>query len=579
MTIKELIQLKESENKVEFKEAKGGNVSYNGGNRPVPKDRRRCILGYVTAFANEGGGYLVFGIKESKPHIVVGTRQNEGSIGELEANIYRHTGIRVTASELYDTDRKRILILDIPSRPTGKVYKFEDVPLMRIGEELKPMSDEQYLKIIQEQEPDFSQKICEGVFIDELDDEAIQNMQKAYARKQDNPQFLTLSKEQVLSDLDLIRDEKVTNAAVILLGKKEVIKAYIPQNCIQLEYRNDESKIPFDQRHTFSGAFFLETDNLWKTINLRNGKIPIQEGPFIFDIPYFNQEVIREAINNAVAHRDYRLTGEIVIKQYPSELTIINPGRFPVGVTIDNLLTTPSTPRNRLLTDILQKTGIVERSGQGVDKIYFQTLKEGKTEPDYTKSDDFAVELTLSAVIEDKAFALFIESVQSELSEGEKLSVQEIIHLNEFRKGNRDFKVNKEIVDKLLEKNLIEKKGKTKGTYYLLSRQYYEFADKKGKYSMNNIDHTQASIMILGHLKEFESAKMHDFIDLFNGALTRRQIRTIVDKLVENKELSKDGKGKGTHYTIGKNFLKKVEIHNRALEIGMQKLKEDGEIE
>ncbi|MFT5616955.1 MAG: ATP-dependent DNA helicase RecG [Arenicella sp.] len=579
MTIEKIIQLKESENKVEFKEAKGGSFSYNGRSKLAPKDRRRCILGYVTAFANEGGGYLIFGIEEGKPNIVVGTSQNENRIRELEADIYRDTGIRVSASELYDTDKKRVLVLDIPSRPIGKVYKFEDVSLMRIGEELKPMSDEQYLKIIQEQEPDFSQKICEGVSIDGLDDDAVQNMKKAYARKQDNPQFLTLSKEQVLSDLDLIRDDKVTNAAVILLGKKEVIKAHIPQTCVQLEYRNDDSKIPFDQRHTFSGAFFLEADRLWNTINLRNGKIPIQEGPFIFDIPYFNQEVIREAINNAVAHRDYRLTGEIVIKQYPSELTITNPGRFPVGVTIDNLLTTPSTPRNRLLTDILQKTGIVERSGQGVDKIYFQTLKEGKTEPDYTKSDDFAVELTLSAVIEDKAFALFIESVQSELSEGEKLSVQEIIHLNEFRKGNRDFKVSKEIIDKLLGKNLIEKKGKTRGTYYLLSRQYYEFTDKKGKYSMNNIDHTQASILILGHLKEFETAKMNDFIDLFNGTLTRMQVRTIVDKLLESKELSKSGKGKATYYTIGENFLKGMEVFSRALEIGMQKLKEDGEIE
>ncbi len=208
-------------------------------------------MGYVTAFANEGGGYLVFGIKESSPHIVVGTEQSKGQIGELESKIYTDTGIRVCISELFDDNSHRVLIIQIPSRPTGKVYKFEDVSLMRVGEELKPMSDEQYLKIIQEQEPDFSQKICEGVSIDDLDSNAIQRMKEAYSKKQNNPQFLTLLNEQILSDLDLIVDNKVTYAAIILLGREDIIKKFLPQSCIQLEYRNDESKIIFDHRLSF----------------------------------------------------------------------------------------------------------------------------------------------------------------------------------------------------------------------------------------------------------------------------------------------------------------------------------------
>ncbi|MHA8066721.1 ATP-binding protein [Aquirufa sp. ROCK2-A2] len=579
MTIEKLIHLKESENKVEFKEAKGGNISYNGGLKPDHRDRRRCILGYVTAFANECGGYLVFGIKESKPHIVVGTEQNRDRIGELESNIYRDTGIRVSAFELYDDDdSKRVLVLQIPSRPIGKVYKFEDVPLMRVGEELKPMSDEIYLKIIQEQEPDFSEKICEGVLIDDLDDNAIQKMKVAYARKQNNTQFLTLPKNQILTDLNLVRDGKVTNAAVILLGKEKVIKERIPQSCIQLEYRHEEYQIVFDRRDTFNGPFFLEADKLWDTINLRNGNIPIQEGPYIFDIPFFNQEVIREAINNAVAHRDYRLSSECVIKQFPSKLDIISPGRLPLGVSVDNLLTTPSTPRNRLLTDILQKTGIVERSGQGIDKIFYQTLKEGKTEPDYSKSDDFAVELILSAVIEDKAFALFIESIQTDSTEGEKLSVSEVIHLNQFRKENKNFIIDKVVVSKLLERGLIEQRGKTSGTYYVLSSLYYEFSDEKGKYSKTNWDQTQALMLILGHLKKFEKAKMKDFVDLFQGRLTRKQVRSTVDKLVKNKELNQQGVGPGTYYTVGENFVKGMELLGKAIEIGIKQLKEDGEI-
>jgi ATP-dependent DNA helicase RecG len=579
MTIEELIHLKESEDKVEFKEAKGGNISYNGGNKPEPAKRRRCILGYVTAFANEGGGYLVFGIKESSPHIVVGSNQNEGSLGGLESKIYNDTGIRVTTEELFDDAGNRVAIIKIPSRPLGKVYKFEDVTLMRVGEELKPMSDEHYLKIIQEQEPDFSQKICEGATINDLDNEAINSLKEAYSKKQENPLFLTLPNDQILKDLELVVSHKVTNAAIILLGKKEAIKKLLPQATIKLEYRKNEDQIIFDKRYEFKGAFFNEIDQIWETVNLRNSSIPFQEGSYIFDIHAFNKEVIRESINNAVAHRNYMLASEIIIKQSPESLSIINPGGFPIGVNINNLLTVPSTPRNRLLTDILQKTGIVERSGQGVDKIYYQTLKDGKQEPDYSKSDDFQVELYLSAIIKDKAFALFIESIQSELNDNEKLSVQEVIHLNHIRLGESNFKYEKKVLDKLINRDLIEQRGKTSGTYYVLSKTYYEFSDEKGVYSKTDWDQSQAFMLIIKHLQKFDQAKMKDFVDLFLGRLTRKQVRTIVDRLVEKKELNKNGTGKGTYYTVGPSFLKSIEVIGKAIDIGMKKLKEDGELE
>lgn len=314
MTIKELLLLRESEDNVEFKQDKSGNFSYKGGNKNKVSDRRRCILGYVTAFANEEGGLLVFGIREGSPHQVVGSTQSQGATGKLRADIYRDTGIMVTTEELIHNNDLRVLIIKIPKRPTGKIYTFEDVPLMRVGDELKPMPPGRQLQITQELDPDFSKKICEGLTIDDLDDEAVQIMQKAYARKQDNPRFLTLSKELVLADLELASGTKITNAALILLGKARVIKERIPQSSIKLEYRKDDGQISFDKRYEFIGSFYSISDKLWDAIDLRNGSFPIQDGPYIFDIPHFNQEVIRESIYNAVAHRDYTLNSEIIIK-------------------------------------------------------------------------------------------------------------------------------------------------------------------------------------------------------------------------------------------------------------------------
>lgn len=581
-SIEQLKYCKESEDKVEFKKGEHGNVAYDGGSRLKPSERRRCILGYVTALCNEKGGSLVIGMEDKYPHKVVGTRQNENSTGELEANIYRDTGIRPKIYELYEDEAEkkgRVLVIDVPSRPAGTVFKFEDVPLMRVGEELKPMSDEVYLSIIQENEPDFSQQICRDATLDELDPDALSVLKEKYAKKQNNPIFLTLSNRQILSDLQLITDEGVTNAAVILLGKEDFIKRVYPQASVMLEYRHSESQITFDNRISYSQPFFIMIDRLWHDIDLRNGKFQIKEGPYIFDVPYFNEEVIRESINNAITHRDYTRHSETVIKQYPQKLIVTNAGGFPHGVTIDNILTVPSTPRNRLLADVLSKTGIVERSGQGIDKIFYRTLSEGKEAPDYSGSDAFNVELILSAIIQDKAFALFIESVQQNLAEDNKLSVFEIVVLDKIRRNEKTTTLDKAVIKQLMDRNLIEKRGKTNGIHYILCRSYYEFTGNTAEYSKKSDWNTsQVTSIIIPFLTKYNKAKMGDFVKLLDGHLTRRQVRVYIQHMVDQNILTASGKGYGTYYEISNNYKRNSVLIDKAFILGIEELKKRGEL-
>lgn len=574
-TIDQLKQLKESEDHVEFKKGEGGNIAYNGGSKTVPSERRRCILGYVTALCNEGGGALVIGMHDKFPHKVTGTKQCEGELGDLEARIYRDTAIRTTIYELYEED-KRVLIIEVPGRPAGRVFKFEDVTLMRVGEELKPMSDEVLLKILQEQEPDFSQQICEKLTFSDLDLRALEIMKEKYALKQNNPRFRTLSNQQILIDLELLKDGKLTNAALILLGKEDVIKKYLPQCAVMLEYRNTESQIHFDNRCSFQKAFFVLIDELWQMIDLRNGSFPIQEGAYIFNIPFFNEEVIRESVNNAITHRDYRRNGEIVIKQYPKRMDIVNPGSFPLGVTIDNLLTVPSTPRNRLLADVLQKTGVVERSGQGIDKIFYNTLSEGKSVPDYSRSDHFNVYLSLSSVIADQAFALFIESVQSTLPDDKKLSVFEIVTLEQIKRGTNKKELDQQVLLSLLQRKLIDKKGRTSGIYYLLSRDYYIFTDQQAEYvKLTDWDEEQVFNVIRSFLVKYGKIKMGDMVCLFEGRLTRKQIRKMVERLLERNLLQAEGKAKGAYYILSPTYEESLKILEKAMNIGLNEMMKD----
>ena len=228
MTIQELKKLRETEDKIEFKEAKR-DFSFAGSSHAAPSERRKCVLGYVVALANEGGGLLVFGVKENKklPHEIVGTTFAEGKIGDLEDEIYKRLFIRVEIEELFD-DGKRVLIFHIPSRPISSTLKFEGVPLMRIGDSLRVMSDNEVFRILSERAPDFSATLCEGLTFEDLDPEAIALMKAGYAKKQKNSAFETLPDNQVFTDLELLKNGKFNYAALILLGKREALREHLP---------------------------------------------------------------------------------------------------------------------------------------------------------------------------------------------------------------------------------------------------------------------------------------------------------------------------------------------------------------
>ena len=152
-------------------------------------------------------------------------------------------------------------------------------------------------------------------------------------------------------------------------------------------------------------------DKIWDAINARNLRIPFQEGLFQREIYAFSEKPVREALLNAVAHRDYTINSQsIFIKASPEEFIIESPGGFPPGITLENILHKTSW-RNRMIAETFEKAGLAERSGQGVDDIFESTIKEGKGMPDLTESDTHLVRLRIPAQVKDKNFIFFLEKV------------------------------------------------------------------------------------------------------------------------------------------------------------------------
>lgn len=547
--LKDLSLLKESEDHIEFKEAKR-DFNFNGGSHADPKKRRHCILGYVSALANEKGGKLVFGMKDKQPHEVVGSSFAEGEIGVLEDAIYECMQIRVRIEEEYEPsadaeDRKRVVIFNVPSRPVGKLMKFEGVPLMRTGESLREMSDEEMYKILSEQEPDFSAKECSGLTITDLDSKAIEVMKQRYAEKNDNPGFASVSDEQALTDLDLLVDGKLNYAALVLLGKSKAIKKYMPQNNVVIEYRNDPASIQYDDRVEIQQPLFLAIESIWSYINqpMLNPQVHINENAYIFDIKLFNQETIREAVLNAIAHRSMIVQNDVVIKQSPTELTITNAGGFPVGVDKSNVLTVNSTPRSKRLAEVLQKTGLVEKSGQGVDKMFTNCIMEAKFLPDFSATDNYQVSLKFSTEIRNIPFLIYIRQEQSKRPKHHKLNVFQLMAIYNvcFDEG-LDIKPDT-IIDELVKDEILIK---TKSGKLSMSKEYQRIYTEI---------HSVKAIDWLGALKSCASKYSNEitrktYMEFLPEWVSLDRVRYMLSKLESTEVLKREGSGKATKYTI-----------------------------
>lgn len=139
--------------------------------------------------------------------------------------------------------------------------------------------------------------------------------------------------------------------------------------------------------------------------------------------------------------------------------------------------------------------------------------------------------------------------------------MNEIMTLVKIRDGENPARLDKSVVRNLLDRKLIEKRGKTKGTNYILCRSYFEYAGDIAAYARkSDWDENQMRMMVFSHLAKYQSAKMGDFVSLFEGHLNRRQVRDNILKMVKSKSLSITGTGSGTRYSISEDFKKGSEV-------------------
>ena len=341
-----LLQEKEGEN-VEFKKAKQG------------LDFRK-LASYCVALANERGGKLVLGVTDKRPRKIVGSNAFANT-EKTKQNLLDAIHLRVEVEEIIHP-HGRVLIFDVPSRPLGMPLQYKGKYLMRSGDSLAPMPPGVLKRIFDETEPDFSAEICQRATMDDLDPEMIERFRELWVRKSRNADLKSMSLGQLLVDAELVMPGGITNAALILFGKRHSLGRLLPNAEVIYEYRSSMASGPAQQRKEFRQGFFSFYDELWEIINLRNDVQHYQDGLFILDIPTLNEAAVREALLNAVSHRDYRMGGSVFIRQYPQKIELVSPGGPPPGITLENILR-EQAPRNRRIAETFARCGFCTAPG------------------------------------------------------------------------------------------------------------------------------------------------------------------------------------------------------------------------
>ena len=511
---------------VEFKEAKN----------QFDKDK----LGkYFSALSNEANlkgqshAWLLFGVKNDKS--VVGTSITDNQINEYKAEIANHTSPKLSFIDIHKVNYQglNVLLLEIPVAPQGTPVSWKGHRYGRDGESLGGLNDYE-LKKIQSQvvKNDWSVKIIEQATLNDLSQEAILMARKQYAEKNaklkeeiqkwDDTTFLNKAKVCI--------NGKITNTAILLLGKPESEHFISPATAKISWILKDRDNIEKDYEH-FSCPLLLEVENVKSKI--RNLKYRyIKDGTLFPDeVDQYDPYIVREALNNCIAHQDYTLGGKInVVEHEDGRLTFANSGTF-IPESIEKVIETdaPETNyRNPFLANAMVNLNMIDTIGSGIKKMFVIQKNKYFPLPDYDFSNE-KITVQITGKVVDVNYA-------RKLAELKELSLQEIMLLDKVAKNKS---ITNDEARQLKSKNLIEGRKPN----YHISSSVANVTGEKAKYiKQRGFDDDYYENMIIEFLKKFEVASSLDFKNLLDNKLPEilddgqkeNKLRNMLQKMKRN---------------------------------------------
>lgn len=356
---------------VEFKEAKT-NYSFNE------------IGKYFSALSNEANirgfqeAWLVFGISNDKKF--TGTEfRKQGGLQNLKKELVNGTNERLTFLEIYEVymHKCRIIAFQIPPAIRGIPTTWQGAAYAREHESVCPLPMNKVDLIRSQIGMDWSKEIVKEASLDDLDPTAVQKARELFSKRQSDRRkaqeiLSQLSDIEVLNKAGITIKGEITRTALLLLGKSEAsyfFDGFIPRITWTL-YNADNSVKAYEH---FDMPLLLAVDSVYSKI--RNEKyryIAGQQTLFPDEVNQYEPELIKELINNCIAHQDYRMRGKINVEEFEDRLVFMNEGAF-IPETIEAALEPGYKPpyyRNMFLCNAMVNLYMIDSNSMGIPMIY-----------------------------------------------------------------------------------------------------------------------------------------------------------------------------------------------------------------
>lgn len=350
------------------------------------------------AFLNTEGGWLIFGIAPTSLKIV-GQMVNDNTQRELAqalSGLEPAVDVRAQYIDIPDGDGKQLIALHFDGWQEGQIpYTYQGRPYIRVESTTRQMPREMYDERLRCSNPGrfaWDAQIADGITISDLDEDRIRNaVRGGIAGGRINASAENDSIESLLDKFKLLKEGKVTNAAVVLFGKN--MYDY-PHLMLRMAYFRGKDKMVFIDNKQAEGNFFDLLDAgiafCFRHLSL-SGEVKGLLREEHLEIP---MEALREALTNALCHRRYddpRTTVSLAI--FDDRLEITNPGRLPAPLTPENIKQPHgSYPYNLRIAQVLYLSTYLERWGTGVSRMIDLCREQGVPEPEYV-ADGYIVKI------------------------------------------------------------------------------------------------------------------------------------------------------------------------------------------
>lgn len=410
---------------------------------------------------------------------------------------------------------------------------------------------------------DFAEVPVRGTSMSDIDPVELQRFRRVierYARRADTA-LLGLSDIDLCSAIGAIdidgEQQNVRRLGLLLFGHDNTIRKHIPTHEVEFHQVASTQDIVSSTMHWPLVRVMEHVDELIRQMEDKADEIFI--GMQRIPLPIYAPFGVREAVANALIHRDYTQMAGVQIRWLNDRFEVYNPGAFPVGVSPSNYLVTSSKTRNRSLVEAFKSAGIVERVAKGIPRMFEGQIRSGRPAPEYRFEAAGCTELIMP---HGQANKQLVEMLVEESKVERNLSVEEMLILHDiFRDGQVDLSnaaasiqrseaATIPMLDHLVSRKLLQVRGsgaRGKPLWELTSPDHHQ--RRIGSRSPRNTSSVSTlSQQILAYIQESGTITRKDVIESFGA--TNWQAKAALEALADTGKIVRSGERRWTKYEL-----------------------------